>query len=267
MDLNWNKQYQEAAKALRQTVNRMRTMPLTAAQKMRSLKTCVRRTVAYPMCLAPYTKMQIHGLDAQIARATKEAYGLTRNVGTAFVMQDIRKGGLGSPSLLTEYATTQVQSLIRMCNDQTRNGVIGRELMKTQMKAIHDTAHAGYMYTQAMRLRQLKTLNDSDLCVMKEDTQQYAADLQPQLYRQVSNFMQRVWGENAVPGRVDKAIVTLARAGLTDIRQLLDKDTNTMLPCGSLKGWLGKKADTNANRRAYDLLTSYMNNLPEDEYA
>jgi len=258
MGLDWKKQWEETVKDVKQSVRKLHTSLLNTSQKVRTINTCLRRRLAYPMAIAPYTYTQIHALDSCLTKAIKQAYGLTPSTGTAFAHEEAHKGGLGFPSLATEYYTTLIQSLTRALNDETRLGDISRTLLDQQAQAMQRTRQTGYLYTQSMRLRQLHALHGTQLGLRKGDEPYMRDASYMDLTTSIKTLARQIHGAVIkVPPQVLKAITKIAKAGYTDLTDLIRVHDMTMIPASQLRG-LGKHNRHTNLRKAINLLTQYL---------
>eukprot|EP00775_Hariotina_reticulata_P015153 gene15153-biopygen1942 len=97
MDLNYKYQLNAMLDKVRSQVNHLKTSYASPQQKLRVISTCIRPAITYAMTVAPYTLPEIRCLDSLLARATKQAYGLSTSMSNAAVHQDIQKGGAWMP--------------------------------------------------------------------------------------------------------------------------------------------------------------------------
>ena len=156
MNLNWSAQFGATREALKELTSSMLSSYATTTQKMRTINTCLRTKVRYAFCVAPYTNGQIQMLDSILCRAVKQAYGLPTCMSNAAVHEDVNRGGLGSPSLLTEYAMVQVQRLTAALNDTGPLGALSRARMQQEKCLLDKTTAAAHpaLAQHSMRLRQ-----------------------------------------------------------------------------------------------------------------
>src|SRR5688500_11096758 len=76
------------------------------------------------MPLAIFSNADVALLDRQLTAACKSAWGLSRAVPTGLIHEDTQWGGVGFPSVLTEYVHAAGNCLVRALNDTGRLGAV-----------------------------------------------------------------------------------------------------------------------------------------------
>jgi hypothetical protein len=76
--------------------------------------------------------MDLKRLDSKIAQMAKEAYRQCRGTPTAMIMEDTAKFGLGTTSLLVDYAHSCIKHVTYGINDEGTYGYITRSLINAQ---------------------------------------------------------------------------------------------------------------------------------------
>ena len=178
MNLNWSAQFEATREALKKLTSSMLSSYATTTQKLRTINTCLRTKVRYAFCVAPYTNGQIQMLDSILCRAVKQAYGLPTCMSNAAVHEDVNRGGLGSPSLLTEYATVQVQRLTAALNDTGPLGALSRVRMQQEKCLLDKTTAAAHpaLAQHSMRLRQQLACVRVNIELRKDQTEILSMD-------------------------------------------------------------------------------------------
>jgi hypothetical protein len=166
LDLNWKKQVQETLQAIRKKTHSLTKSQASTAQKLLVLKTCIRPAITYAFPVMPYTMEEIGLLDSILSKAAKKAYGLQIGTSNAFTREDINQGGLGIPSLLVEYHTIAIQSLIRALNDESKLGTITGRHLATQLDAL-SRGHREWFPKYAFRIRQAICAHQSGIEIQK----------------------------------------------------------------------------------------------------
>jgi len=100
-------------KTLKEKLIHLRASYATPRQAMHMLKTVIKPSVAYSFPVVPCSPDELDVWDRMIASAARHAYGLMRSSPTAMVREDVALGGMGCTSLAVEYATRNIQSLVR----------------------------------------------------------------------------------------------------------------------------------------------------------
>ena len=157
MTLDWRPQHTKTRKAALDKVNHLTTSNITRQQKAHILKTCIRSAINYTFSCTPYTQQDLHILDKIITKAARHIYNLPDCFPTATIFQDVDKGGLGFPSLTSEYAATNTNTLISALHTHGRIGTITKAILNQQLARLGHTPHLHSNITQAkycMRARQ-----------------------------------------------------------------------------------------------------------------
>jgi ribonuclease HI len=157
MDLRWTKQMQETAGALRVLAKHLGNSYGTQTQKLRTLQTCLQAKARYAFPLMCYSDKDIACLDKIMDQVVRRAYKLPPGTPTAFLREDINRGGLGHTSLAVAYTTTAIKNLTQAYADEGQRGQLTRSLLTAQHAAFtHPKATlGGWIPDYSLRIRQL----------------------------------------------------------------------------------------------------------------
>ena len=156
MHLDWRAQFDKAKQKLQSALQNMKAPHYKTHQKVRTLRGSIRVQLQYPFCLAPYTESQLQIFDSLLTRAFKQAYGLATNIAQAVAHEHVHAGGLGCPSLQTDYNRIQVQRLTAALNDPGPVGHLTRARMQLDKQCIDALTAQHYpgLLRYSLRLRQ-----------------------------------------------------------------------------------------------------------------
>ena len=272
MNLNWSAQFEATREALKQLTSSMLSSYATTTQKLRTINTCLRTKVRYAFCVAPYTNGQIQMLDSILCRAVKQAYGLPTCMSNAAVHEDVNRGGLGSPSLLTEYAMVQVQRLTAALNDTGPLGAISRARMQHEKCLLDKTTAAAHpaLAQHSMRLRQQLACVRVNIELRKDQTEILSMDrVNPLIQEIVTISNHSTATANAVlegihtPDPPPLLILDLYHLRIASFRRLQDLMSNTGRGVLNIKQVELKTGKTLTGRAATAFRrVSYMLTLP-----
>ena len=141
MTLDWRPQHAKTRKTALDKVNHLIHSKITRQQKAHILKTCIRSAINYTFTCTPYTQQDLHLLDRIITKAAKQIYNLPECFPSAIIHQDIDKGGLGFPSLTTEYTATNTNTLISSLHTHGRIGTITKAILQQQLARLGHIPH------------------------------------------------------------------------------------------------------------------------------
>ena len=154
--LDWRAQFAKAHKRLQAAIKHMEAPHFKTYQKVRAISGSIRMQLQYPFCVAPYTEAQLQLFDSLLTRAYKQAYGLAANIAQAVAHENVHAGGLGCPSLQTDYNKIQVQRLTSALNDPGPVGQLTRARMQLDKQCIDTLTAQHYpgLLRYSLRLRQ-----------------------------------------------------------------------------------------------------------------
>ena len=231
MDLNWTKQWAETKTALKDMAVHLGRSYNTQAQKLRTLQTCLAAKARYAFPLICYTDHALEQLDKTLDKVVRQAYRLPPGTPTAFLREDLNKGGLGQTSLKVAYTTTAVKNLTHAYAEEGKRGMLTRALLAAQHQAFtHPTAQAqrGWIPDYSLRLRQLIQGHKADIHMWRQGEQPFALP--------DNEIMRTIMGH---PGDADnppnrlqkirKPLQRLSEIGILSISQLLTKKGTRVL--------------------------------------
>eukprot|EP00775_Hariotina_reticulata_P004031 gene4031-biopygen5750 len=257
MDLNYKHQLNAMLDKVRSQVNHLKMSYASPKQKMRVISTCVRPAITYAMTVAPYTLQEIRLLDSLLAKATKQAYGLSTSTSNDAVHQDIQHGGLGCPSLEVEHHILSTQRLVRALNDSGPLGGVSRALLKNQKTGI-DVLTADkipFVLNYSMRIRQVMAMKRAKLHLLHDgaprddmqDTNALAAALKHTLPEPDKWTTQLVQDLHA-----------LHSVGVPSLESMLTCDRTHVKPAQELRAIVGSRQVKPKHLRAWNRITQYL---------
>ena len=253
MSLNWNPHFQAVYTKLCSKCTQLRESLLSRTQKYLALKQTVRQMLAYSFNLAPFTRLQLIRLDSQITSLVKHINSLPTSTCTALVHLPHTQGGLDVPSLLTDYKTINIQSLIRALNDSSSLGVITKchldQLLQTYTRA---PRYRAFLLRTSFRLRQLQLLTDTPLSLQKD----VVAYCLPHLPTSFFHKFQASATRDSPHPLLDRAITILARLPLYSASDFILPDPVCIAPFTTIQSTLHCTL-TSLQRKAFNAITQY----------
>ena len=169
MKLDWSHHYNQVYEDTKDSVIHLLRSHGTPYQKRRVVDACLRERLSYSFTPMPFNHIQLKKLDNLLAQVYKQSYGLPKSCSTALAHQDTSLGGLGCTSLHVLYTTVAVQSLTRALSDPGDLGMLTHTLLQHQLQLyIHQPKHRHLLCVSALRLRQLKSINDAGIDISNQ---------------------------------------------------------------------------------------------------
>jgi ribonuclease HI len=242
MDLNWNHQYQETRKSLKDMATCLSTRWWSSqSQKLRVLETCLKAKAQYAFPLMCYSDSQIEGLDRIMDTVVRAAYRLPPGTPTAMLRETLVKGGLGNTSLKAAYTTTAVKNLTEALNDQGKRGMLTWAMIKMQSKAYnHPSAQKGadWVPTYSLRLRQ--AIQGAQAGIYMWNDGQETCPLPHTLVAQTILGNYQEWDRDATLEQIKKPLKRLQEIGIHTLGQLLNHKGTRVLSPADLARHLGR---------------------------
>ena len=231
MDLKWTKQLLETRAALKDMAAHLHRSYNTQTQKLRTLQTCLAAKARYAFPLMCYSAQDIEKLDKTLDQVVRHAYRLPPGTPTAFLREDLKKGGLGHTSLTVAYTTTAVKNLTQAYAEEGKRGQLTRAILAAQHKAFtHPTAQPlkGWIPDYSLRLRQLIQGHKADIHMWMQGSQPYELP-----DNEIIQTIMGVTDGGDIPHhrlqRLKKPLQNLWEIGVHSLSQLLNKNGNRML--------------------------------------
>ena len=170
LTLDWKFHHQILLKKAKEKIERLIAFRVSPQQIQHVIKTCIKPSIVNTFGVIPMTKTDIHILDRVINQAIRQANGLPPRTPTAFIHEDESAFGLGSESLLVDYAHKHATLFIESLRDQGKMGVISKALLSLQLRLNQTSPH---QTKYCLRVRQLAMLRDSEVSLLKDDIPQF----------------------------------------------------------------------------------------------
>ena len=253
MVLDWRPQKCAMTKTLKEKLTHLRASYATPRQAMHMLKTVIKPSVAYSFPVVPCSPDELDTWDRMIASAARQAYGLMRSSPTAMVREDVALGGMGCTSLAVEYATRNIQSLVRSLWDEGgRMGAVTSALLDQQLDLLSWVAKTQGCVQAAsrfcMRARQMLLTHTSGLRVMRNNTSPYQQQLD-----EISTHLAHG------PTAISRAVRHLLAAGITNWDQLLDSTGTQVVDGATLRRTFGSRRVRKLQVAALNRLAALLN--------
>jgi hypothetical protein len=209
-----------------------------------------------------YSAQDIESLDRTMDAVVRKAYRLPPGTPTAYLREDLTRGGLGNTSLAVAYTATGIKNLTQAYADEGKRGQLTRALLRAQHTAFTHplaTQHSGWIPEYSLRLRQLLQGLHADIHMWQdgetpfpipEDTITQALLGTPEAH------------PNLAP--IKKPLKLLHELGITTITQLLNRKHNkVLLPHELLRTLPHPQTPTQSNwKRALKVITTYLTSPP-----
>jgi ribonuclease HI len=239
--LNWGHQLRKVLDKLASKGAALRRSSAAAQYKMRIIQTVIKPMITYAFSVAPYKAMDLKRLDSKIAQMVKAAYRQCRGTPTAMIMEDTDRFGLGTTSLLVDYAHACIKHVTYATNDEGTYGVITRNLMHAQAGA-SGGLHASELQQTAnsmLRIRQLSMLQDSDLKLWNHAEQMDLSLIPAPILTLASALHRQQLTMQGVPAslayRFQNVALPLMAAGINELKEIINANGTHVLSAMDMK--------------------------------
>ena len=257
MTLDWKYQIQALVTKARKRIQALMASHASPRQIAHNIRTAIIPAVTNTLGITPCTKSDIHLLDSILSQTVKKAHGIPTYGPTAMAHEDKMSGGLGVCSIMVHYATKHAQLLTESLNDEGRQGIITRALLKLQLQLIGDDKLSPREAKYCLRIRQLAQLHQNDLVLRLEDQIQFQTK---------PHLVQYLLGLNPINDDTPWTYTThflhpLLQIGITDLRSLLEPDGQHIIDGRTLRLHLGRRVRAK-HIAALNRLSSVANQAP-----
>jgi hypothetical protein len=142
---------QEMIEKLTEKIDKLSQSGIKGVQALGVVKQNIIPSITYAFPVMPLKTHDLDRLDSQIAKATKHALQLPPYAANRVIHADIHQGGMGMPSLKTQFYQLQISNLITTLNDQGPLGLTTRALLQDQVNVLqgidprHALAHSAHL--------------------------------------------------------------------------------------------------------------------------
>jgi ribonuclease HI len=241
LTLNWGHQLRKVLDKVATKGAALRRSSASAKHKMKIIQTVIKPMITYAFPVAPYRATDLQRLDSKIAQMAKDAYRQCRATPTAMVMEDVDRFGLGTTSLLVDYAHSCVKHVTYAVNDEGTYGTITWSLMNAQASATGGllAAELQHMAGSMLRIRQLSMLQDSDLKLWKHTARSEVHLMPVPIMTIVSTLHRQHLQMQGLPDHMTKRFQNVAlplmAAGITELREIVNANGTHVLSAIDLK--------------------------------
>jgi hypothetical protein len=251
MTLSWAAQYQKVISDLKTQLAHLASAPINTSYKLKILHTSILPKLHYGFHLAPYTQHQVAKIDSMICKFVKNAYGLKPYAPSATVHQDIGNGGLGCPSVMVQYATVQVQRLVKSLNDGGTLGALARSSLTFAKDAAdkQTLARCPTLLRYSLRMRQLQAAAALNLQIHRNRLVEFGIEDIAPIVAEAGILQQPGGHQHELTVALLRDIALLQAMGISRLVDILKLDRCVTVTVKELQTKLGLRMDR-AHRRA-----------------